>query len=156
MFLSATLSWFGCLNNDIRRYNQVFSNNFAKFVFSFIENNQKGRGRLRHEIGPPLKILGDDLPPSIPTRWFRKTTNRTSLGGRYLEKSLFSQTAIWVRYPSPKPYAFRRMMHAHSGNLSNLCNFSRSTTLLATPRWCKVAFRVVWGQYRPKPKVSSC
>ena len=29
---------------------------------------EKGRGRLRLEIGPLLKVLGNDLPPSIPTR----------------------------------------------------------------------------------------
>ena len=53
----------------------------------------------------------------------------------------------------PNPYACPKMMHANSRNLSHRCNFSRSTTLPATPRWSEVGVRVVQGQNRPKPIV---
>ena len=43
----------------------------------------------------------------------------------------------------PNPYACQKMMHADSGNLSGRCKFSRSTTLLATPRCFEVGVRVV-------------
>ena len=108
-----------------------------------IRDPSKRRGRLRHEIGPPLKVLGDDLPLSISTRWFRKTTTRTFLGRRYLEKSLFFRRQFESGTLLPNPYASQRMMHVHSGNLSDRCSFSRSTTLPATPRCFEVAFIVV-------------
>ena len=53
----------------------------------------------------------------------------------------------------PNPYACRRMLHVNSRNQSHRCNFSRSTTLLATPRCSEVAVRVVQGRNRPKPIV---
>ena len=120
---------------------------------SYISDHNKGRGRLRLEIGPPLKVLGDHLLPSIPTRWFRKTTNRTSLGGQYPTKSLIFQPTIWVRHTYPEPYACRRGMHAHSENLSDRCNFSRSTTLQAVPPLPEVALTVMWSENHRKSKI---
>ena len=139
-FRSKTFSWTS--RNDTR-YDKYYDGKWKT----------KGRGRLRLEIGPPLKVLGDHLLPSIPTRWFRKTTNRTSLGGQYPTKSLIFQPTIWVRHTYPEPYACRRGMHAHSENLSDRCNFSRSTTLQAVPPLPEVALTVMWSENHRKSKI---
>ena len=51
-----------------------------------------------------------------------------------------------MRHTSPEPYACQRMMHAHSGNLSDRCSFSRSTTLPAELPLKKVGNRVISAQ----------
>ena len=45
------------------------------------------------------------------------------------------------------------MMHAHSGNLSDRCSFSRSTTLQAAPSLPEVALTVVWSENHRKSKI---
>ena len=44
-------------------------------------------------------------------------------------------------------------MHAHSGNLSDRCNFSRSTTLQAAPSLPEVVLTVVWSEKHRKSKI---
>ena len=46
------------------------------------------------------------------------------------------------------------MMHAPSENLSDLCSFSRSTTLQASPSLPEVAVTVVWSENHRKSMIS--
>ena len=45
------------------------------------------------------------------------------------------------------------MMHADSGNLSDWCSFSRSTTLQAAPSLPEVVLTVVWSENHRKSKI---
>ena len=121
--------------------------------------SHKGRGRSRHEIGPPLRppsncsgmtchyqfqIADSEKQPFGPPSGVHTSRNHSFLS-RQFESGIFP----------PNPYACRKIMHADSGNLPGRCSFSRSTTLPAAPSLPEVALTVILSENHRKSKIFS-